>query len=95
VLDPDVELRADGGPTGPSRHVRGAEHVAGQAIVWSRVSLTVHRALVNGAAGAVAMRDGRPFAVAALTIRDGRIAELDFLTDPERIAGLDLTVLGE
>jgi RNA polymerase sigma-70 factor (ECF subfamily) len=94
VLDPDVELRADGGPFGPSEHVRGAERVAGQAMVWSRVALTVHRALVNGAAGAVAMREGGPFAVAALTIRNGMIAELDFLTDPERIAGLDLTVLG-
>jgi len=95
VLDPDVQLRADGGPRGPSHYFRGAETVASQAMIWSRVDLTVQRALVNGAAGAVGMRDGRPFVVAALTIRNGRIAELDFLTDPERIAGLDLAVLGK
>ena len=31
VLDPDVVLRADGGLTGLSHYVRGAEAVAGQA----------------------------------------------------------------
>jgi RNA polymerase sigma-70 factor (ECF subfamily) len=39
------------------------------------------------------MRDGRPFSVGAVTVRDGRIVELDFLSDPERLARLDLTVL--
>ena len=95
VLDPDVELRADGGATGPSHRARGAEAVAGQALFWSRVDLTVRRALVNGAAGAVAFRDGKPFSVGAFTIANGKIAEIDFLVDPERIARLDLTVLAD
>ncbi len=47
VLDPDVVLRADGGLTGLSQHVRGAGTVAGQALMWSRVDLTVRRALVK------------------------------------------------
>ncbi len=93
VLDPDVVLNADGGLTGPSRHARGAETVAGQAVMWSRVDLTMRRALVNGAAGMVSLRDGRPFSVIAVTVRDGRIAEIDILADPERLAQLDLTVL--
>jgi len=59
------------------------------------VSGTARRALVNGAAAAVSMRDGKPFSVAAITIRNGKIVEMDFLVDPERIARLDLTVLGE
>jgi RNA polymerase sigma-70 factor (ECF subfamily) len=95
VLDPDVELRADGGPHMLSQHLRGAETVAREALMWSRLSLTAHRALVNGAAGAVAMVNGKPFSVAALTIMDGRIVEMDFLLDPERIAQLDLAVLAE
>jgi RNA polymerase sigma factor (sigma-70 family) len=88
----DVVLRADSGPAGPSREIRGAEAVVGQALMWSRVDLTMHRALVNGAAGIVSTRDGRPFSVGALTIRQGRIAEIDVLGDPERLARLDLTV---
>src|ERR671923_2441342 len=63
VLDPDVVLRADGGLTGLTRHVRGAEDVAGQALLWSRVDLTMRRALVNGAVGMVSLLHGKPFAV--------------------------------
>lgn len=93
VLDPDVVLRADGGLTGLSQHVQGAETVARQALMWSRVDLTMRRALINGAAGMVAFLHGEPFSIAAVTVRNGKIVELDFLADPERIARLDLTVL--
>src|SRR5262249_20901484 len=80
VLDPDVVLRADGGATGVSQHLRGAETVASQALLWSRAALTARRALVNGAAGMVVFRNGRPYSIAACTVRNGKIAELDFLT---------------
>ena len=95
VLDPDVVLRADGGAVraGASHEVRGARAVAGQAVLWARADLTMRRALVNGAAGMVTIRNGRPYAVTAITIRDGRIAEFDILADPERLAQLDLTIL--
>jgi RNA polymerase sigma factor (sigma-70 family) len=95
VLDPDVELRADGGATGLSRHVRGAENVAGQALLWARVDLTIRRALINGAAGAVAFMHGQPFSIGAFAIRNGKIVEIDFLADPERVARLDLHVLDD
>ena len=94
VLDPDVVLRADGGAIpGLSAHVRGAENVAGRARIWSRVALTMRRALVNGTPGFVSLRDGRPFSVAAMTISSGKIVEIDILADPERLATLDLTVV--
>jgi RNA polymerase sigma factor (sigma-70 family) len=95
VLDPDVVLRADGGRTGLSEHLRGAETVARQAQLWSRVDLTTRLVLVNGTAGAVAFLHGQPFSIAAVTIKNGKIVEIDFLTDPERIAQLDLTALGD
>jgi RNA polymerase sigma factor (sigma-70 family) len=95
VLDPDVVLRADGGLTGISQHIRGAETVASQALLWSRVDLTMRRALINGAAGVVAFLHGRPFSIAAVTVKNGRIVEIDFLADPERLAQLDLTELGD
>jgi len=96
VLDPNVVLRSDGGLiAGLSRHVRGAEAVAGQALMWARVDLTMRRVLVNGAAGIVTFLDGKPFSVAAVSIRNGKIVEMDFLADPERIARLDLAELAE
>jgi len=97
VLDPNVVLRADLGPVpaGGSREVRGAEEVAGQALMYSRLGLHVKPALINGAAGLVSIRDGQPFSVGGLTIRGGKIVEMDILADPERIARLDLTILDD
>jgi RNA polymerase sigma factor (sigma-70 family) len=93
VLDPDVVLRADLGPEGGSREVRGARAVAGQALFYSRLGLVMQPALINGAAGAVGMRDGEPYSVGAITVRGGRIVAIDILADPERLARLDLTIL--
>jgi RNA polymerase sigma factor (sigma-70 family) len=95
VLDPEVVLRADGGGVpGLSRYVQGAARVAGQALYWTtHAELTTRHALVNGAPGIVSLQDGKPFSVGAFTVKDGRIAEIDILADPERIARLDLTVL--
>ena len=93
VLDPDVVLRADFGPAGESRELRGARAVAGQALFYSRLDLDMRPALVNGVVGAVSFLNGQPFAVGAVTVRGGKIVELDFLADPERLSRLDLTML--
>jgi RNA polymerase sigma-70 factor, ECF subfamily len=94
ILDPDVVLRADQGvAAGGSREARGAATVAGQAVTWSRVDLEMRRALVNGAAGLVATRNGQLFSVGAFTVRGGRIVEIDILADPERLGRLDLAIL--
>ena len=97
VLDPEVVLRADTGVEGPgaSREVRGAAEVAGQAVLYSRLGLVIQPALINGAAGWVATRDGQPFSVVGLTVRDRKIVEIDILADPERLNQLDLTVLDD
>jgi RNA polymerase sigma factor (sigma-70 family) len=95
VLDPDVVLRADGGRlTALSQRIQGAETVASQALMWARVDLTMQRALVNGAAGMVTFLHGQPFSIAAITVRNGKISEIDFLSDPDRIAQIDLSILG-
>jgi RNA polymerase sigma-70 factor (ECF subfamily) len=93
VLDPDVVSRGDFGRGVAVREIRGAEAVASNALMFSRLGLEVRPALINGAVGAVSMRDGKPFSVGAITVRDGRIVEMDFFADPERMAKLDLTVL--
>jgi RNA polymerase sigma factor (sigma-70 family) len=95
TLDADVVLRADGGAAlaAVSAEVHGALNVARRAIMWSRVDLTMHPALVNGAAGMVATRNGVVFSIASVIVRNGKIAEMDFLADPERLARFDVTIL--
>jgi len=93
VLDPDVVLRADFGHAGESRVVRGAREVAGQALFYAQFGLELRPVLVNGAVGMVTFRNGEPFSLGAVTVRGGKIVELDFLADPERLRELDLTVL--
>jgi RNA polymerase sigma-70 factor (ECF subfamily) len=92
VLDPGVVNRSDFG-RGAVHEVRGAQAVAGQAQMYSRLGLVTHRALVNGAVGLITTRDGHPFSVGAFTVRGGKIVEMDWLADPERLATLDLTML--
>jgi RNA polymerase sigma factor (sigma-70 family) len=94
VLDPDVVLRADREiPPGTPRHLRGAEAVAARAVDFSGPVRSARPALVNGAAGAVLAPGGRPFAVMGFTVRDGRIAAIDVVADPERLSRLDLSAV--
>jgi RNA polymerase sigma factor (sigma-70 family) len=92
VLDPDIVVREDTG-SGALVEVRGAATVARRATAFSQLGLDARPVLVNGAAGWVSWLDGEVFAVAALTLRNGRITRMDILLDPARLSGLDLTVL--
>ncbi|WP_426514639.1 sigma-70 family RNA polymerase sigma factor [Dactylosporangium sp. McL0621] len=96
VLDPDVILRSDGGPSRPrlTFTLHGPEQVATQALASSRLSPFVYPALVNGAAGVVvAASPDRPLFVMAFTVTDGRIVAIDVLADPDRLRALDLATL--
>jgi RNA polymerase sigma-70 factor (ECF subfamily) len=95
VLDPDVVLRVDLGPllVGGSREVRGAAAVARQAVTYSQLGILTQPALINGAAGSVSFRDGRPFSIGGVIVRGGKIVEMDILADPARLRELDLSVL--
>jgi RNA polymerase sigma factor (sigma-70 family) len=97
VLDPDVVSRSDGGTLRPGATgvLRGAREVAARALTFARLSPFVRPALVNGAAGAVVAPRGQPFSVLGFTVVGGRIAEIDAITDPERLRALDLAVLDD
>ena len=92
VLDPDIVLREDGGTLRPdvSALIRGAGAVAGRALTFTRLSPHVRPALVNGAAGVVVAPGGRPFAVMAFTVTNGKIVEIDVLADPQRLSEIEL-----
>ena len=96
LLDPDVVVRADFGPARAWQELRGAAAVARQALSYARGGAGDARpVLVNGVAGMVAFLRGEVFSIAAVTVRNGKIVELDFLNDPERLRLLDLTTLDE
>jgi RNA polymerase sigma factor (sigma-70 family) len=94
VLDPDVSLRGDFGP-GPAgvRSVRGASAVAGLARGYASREREARPATVNGAAGAVIFVAGRPSAIMGFVVRGGRIAAIDVLADPARVARIDLSAV--
>ncbi|MFD9405847.1 sigma-70 family RNA polymerase sigma factor [Streptomyces sp. NPDC059989] len=95
VLDPEIVARSDGGTLLPSLLRRGAAEVASQAITFARFAQAGHPILVNGLPGVASLSaQGELISVMAFTVRNGRITALDILTDPERLARIDLGVLG-
>jgi len=94
LLDPDVVLRADGGTARPaiSRVIRGGEAVARSALRFARPRALLRPALVNGAAGVVVLEGGKPIALIAFTVSNGKIVEIDAVNDPERLGQIDVAV---
>ncbi|MFB7124538.1 MULTISPECIES: sigma-70 family RNA polymerase sigma factor [Streptomycetaceae] len=91
VLDPDVELRADGGPAlaAATASIRGARPVAGRASLFRQGGVAVFPVLVNGVPGALVTRDGAPTSVMGFSVRGGRITRIQILLDPERVGAVD------
>jgi RNA polymerase sigma-70 factor (ECF subfamily) len=82
VLAPEVELHRGTTVT------RGADQVAGQAILGGRLDTRVHPVLVNGDPGALITAGGRPFILMAFTVEQGRITTIRMLSDRRRLAQL-------
>jgi len=87
ILDPDVELRIDGGVLRKesSLALRGAVAVASHTATYTKWYPFVRPALVNGAAGAVVASDRGVLSVMAFTVTNGRIVHIDALRDPDRL----------
>ena len=89
VLDPDVVVRSNGVAA-----VRGAAAVAGRAFPFTRIAQVTLPALINGAAGVLTAADGKRITLVAFTITGAKIAAIDLIDDPRRIAEADLAILG-
>src|SRR4051795_2394987 len=89
VLDPNVVLRADDG-SGAVRIVEGARAVATRARSGAQTGRVAHPAIIDGTAGFVATEAGVPVALLAFTVVDDRIAAIDALEGPARLAELAL-----
>jgi RNA polymerase sigma-70 factor (ECF subfamily) len=94
VLDPDIVVRADSAAVqmGASKEVRGAAAVAD---TFSGRARATQPALVNGAAGLVWTRHGRPTVAFGFTIAGGRIVAIDLIADPERLRELDVAIVDD
>ncbi|MDP9841000.1 sigma-70 family RNA polymerase sigma factor [Streptosporangium lutulentum] len=89
VLDPEVRLTVDT-PDGVIVTL-GATGVAAGAQLGAGAAARGRAVLVNGLPGLVSWReDGAPLSVMAFTVVDGRIAGITVVTDPARLASMDL-----
>jgi RNA polymerase sigma-70 factor (ECF subfamily) len=92
VLDPNVVLRVDGGPNAPRSLARGpivgAAAVAETAQNFRGGGPDAEPVIVNGAPGLLVRFPARSL-LAAFTVANGRIVEIDFMADPDKLRGLD------
>jgi RNA polymerase sigma-70 factor, ECF subfamily len=102
VLDPDVILRVDpvAVKAAAANEAKGAPRLIGEvrgAADVARVFLGSARAaqpaLVDGTPGAAWAPGGRPRAIWAFKVEQGRIVEAQFVADPKTIARLDVLLL--
>src|SRR5438128_881853 len=86
LLDPDIVLRADFGPSAASAVVRGAQAVASRAMMFPDPARSVTPVLVNGSPGVVVTVDARVVSIMAFTVSGGRVPAVDTLGDVARLA---------
>jgi RNA polymerase sigma-70 factor (ECF subfamily) len=102
VLDPDVVLRVDAGgvkaaaanaATGAPRLVPEVRGAADVARVFLGSAQAARPVLVDGTPGAAWAPGGRPRAVWAFKVEQGRIVEVQFIADPNTIARLEVLLV--
>jgi RNA polymerase sigma-70 factor, ECF subfamily len=90
VLDPDVLVRMD------TREFRGAANWArGATAAFSPFARFVQPALVNGSMGLVFAPGGKLARALTFKLANGKIAEVEIITDRSRLRQLALSVLDE
>jgi len=89
VLDPDVAGQADlGGSVGLLAPVVGRDEVGRRLLFFvgpQSGTMLVTMPVLNGPC-MIALRDGQPFVVVVLTLRDGLVAHIHTVVDPEKLA---------
>lgn len=92
LLDPDVVVRADAAAvrSGATPEVRGATAVAE---TFAGRAAAARPTLVDGAAGLAWAPGGKPRVVFAFGFAGAKVATIDLVADPDRLAGLDVVFL--
>lgn len=94
LLDPDVTLTLDPAafPLGVPAVILGAKKVAARAKAGAQLA-AAEVMLIAGEPGLVIATDGKVERVLIFAIADGQIAAIEVITDPDRLAQLDLRLL--
>ena len=95
VLDPDLVVRGDTGPSGAPREVRGAEQWAKGAIAYTQALGFGQPALmlVDGLVGLAHAPQGKLSRALKFTIKDGKISQIEVITQQSRLKQLNLAIL--
>ena len=97
VLDPDLVVRADTGPSGALREVRGAEQWATGAIAYAQAIKLAQPALVlvDGVIGLVFAPRGKLSRALKFTIKDRKISQIEVITEQSHLKQLNLAILAD
>jgi RNA polymerase sigma-70 factor (ECF subfamily) len=74
--------------------MQGARPVAAHALTFSKSARFVQPALVNGAMGLAIVPPGQLVGALGFTFERGKIAEIEMISDPERLKHVDLAAPG-
>lgn len=93
ILDPDVVVRADAAAAamGAAKEARGAQQVAGFFAGRARGAVA---AILDGTFGAAWAVRGRTRVAFSFTIAGGKVAAINLIADAERLAEMDVVLLG-
>jgi RNA polymerase sigma factor (sigma-70 family) len=96
TLDPDIVFRADAAamPSGAAWETSGARAVA-KLFMRPGSARGAQPALVNGAVGVVVAPHGRLMLVLNLTMKDGKIVEIEAASDPARLNQIELAAFND
>jgi RNA polymerase sigma factor (sigma-70 family) len=96
LLDPDVLLLDDSaGLPGGAALMHGAQAVGGYALNFSRHARVVYPALVDGAVGLAIVPRGRLAGALGFTVTNGKVTEIEMISDPEHLRHVDLAALDD
>jgi RNA polymerase sigma factor (sigma-70 family) len=91
VLDPEITLRTDAAEVG--QIIRGAAQIAGGAMTFAAMASAAQLVLADGKIGVISSLPNAPTRVLVFTVEGDRIIAMEGVTDPDRVRGMELTLL--
>jgi RNA polymerase sigma-70 factor (ECF subfamily) len=91
VLDPEITLRTDAAEVG--QIIRGAAQIAGGAMTFAAMATGAQLVLADGKIGVISSLPDAPTRVLVFTVEGDKIIAMEGVTNPDRVRGMELTLL--